>query len=126
MKVTIDKVTWLEGEIFVDFSTDFGFAVAVWSGDLPTLGAFHDVELEVMERIVWGMSAHCALSNVYSIQIENGSIKLTGRIISIEDGTASVDVAGSLILIEVVGFPEDIPVFVDLKIKKIALFPTGV
>jgi hypothetical protein len=126
MKVTIDRVIRLEGEIFVDFSTDFGAAVAVWSGDLPTVGEIHDVELDVMERIVWGGSAHCALSNVYSIQIENGSIKLTGRIISIEDGTAAVDVAGSLILIEIVGFSGNTPVFVDLEIKKIALFSTGV
>jgi len=126
MKVTIDKVTRIGNESFVHFSTGFGSAVAFWEADAPTVGEFHDVELDVMESTVWGVNAHFAVSNVYSIKGESGSINLTGKIVSIDDETAVFDLAGSLILLEIVGFSGNIPAFIDLKIKKIALFPTRV
>jgi hypothetical protein len=127
MKVTIDKVTLVGNEHFVHFSTEFGSAIAVWNAVPPAVGTFHDVELEVMERIIWGVNSHCALNNICSIEVESGSIKLTGKIISIEaDDTAVMDVAGSVIILDVVGFTEDVPVYVDLKIMKLYLFPTRV
>lgn len=127
MKVTIDKVMLVGNENFVHFSAEFGSAIAVWNAVPPAVGTFHDVELDVMERIVWGVNAQCALNNMCSVEVESGSIKLTGKIISIEVGDAAVmDVAGSVIILKVVGFTEDVPVYVDLKIMKLYLFPTRV
>lgn len=127
MNVTINKVSLIKNENFVEFSTEFGSAIAAWNAGTPNLGELYDVELEVMEEVIWGVNAHRALKDVYSIEVANGFINLTGRIMSIDKGgVAAVDLDGSVVLLEVVGFTGDIPVFVDLEFKKITLFPTGV
>lgn len=127
MNVTINKMILIKNENFVEFSTVLGSAIAAWNAGTPKLGELYDVELEVMEEVVWGVNAHRALKDVYSIEVANGFINLTGRIMSIDaDGVAAVDLDGSVVLLEVVGFTGDIPVFVDLEFKKITLFPTGV
>lgn len=127
MIVTVDRLAAVGSEQIVYFTTDIGSAVGVWSDVPPTEGESYDVELDLTEPIVWGVSAHLALKDVYSIGAEHDLIKITGKIVSFEeDGSAILEVAGSVVLLEVVGFPWDVPVFVDLKIKKIALFPTHV
>ena len=127
MKVTIDRVTLIGSENFVHFTTDVGSAIGVWKGLSPNVGESHDVEIDVTERIVWSVSGDVALQNLYSIEVENGLVNLSGKIISMEaDGGAALEVAGSVILLDIFGYTGDVPVFVDLKIERISLFPTGV
>ncbi|WP_033063646.1 hypothetical protein [Pseudomonas sp. GM48] len=127
MKVTIDNVVQIADEVLVTFSTDFGNAAAVWSGVPPTIGACHDVELEIEESVVWGESAIPAPKEDCSIGVMDGSINLTGKIISVDaEGVVVFDVGGSITLIEIVGFTGAAPIFVDLKVGRLVLFPTGV
>jgi hypothetical protein len=126
MKVTIESVTHLHAETLVGFSTDFGSAIASWKGAPPKIGASYDVELDIEEIFVWDQNAIHASGDVCSIGLVDGSISLTGNIISVgTDGVAAIDVGGSVILLEIIRFSGAVPVFVDLKVEKISLFPTG-
>ncbi|MEJ5061934.1 MULTISPECIES: hypothetical protein [unclassified Pseudomonas] len=126
MKVTIESVTHLHAETHVCFSTDFGGAIASWKGSPPKIGARYDVELDIDEIFVWGRNANPASGDVCSIGLVEGSIILTGNVISVgTDGVAAINVGGSVILLEIIQFSGAVPVFVDLKAEKISLFPTG-
>lgn len=91
------------------------------------MGESYDVEIDIVEKIVWSVNSNLALQNLYSIEVENGLVNLSGKIITMEaDGGAGLEVAGSVILLDIFGYTGDVPVFVDLKIEKISIFPTGV
>ncbi|MEX3777149.1 hypothetical protein [Pseudomonas sp. MYb118] len=127
MEVVIGDVTSIGNEIVVGFSTSFGSGIGFWKGVAPAVNESHDVELEIGEAIVWGENGHFSLNNVCLIEMGSDSVKLTGRIVHIDDdGFAVLDVNGSVVLLEIIDFTGGIPVFVDLCIKKIDLYPTGV
>jgi hypothetical protein len=127
MKVTIDSLTQVATGTFVSFSTEFGFTIAKWAGSLPKIGELYDVELEIEESAIWGVTANPASVNRCSIGLIDGSIRLSGNVISVDiEGVAGIEVGGSIILLEIIGFSGKVPMFVDLKVEKISLYPTGI
>ena len=127
MKITIDLVTLVAKEALVGFSTSVGFATAVWRAAPPKVGAQYDVELEVDDEFVWGENAYPSLNNAHSIEVADGIVTMTGKLISNDmEGGAVVDVGGSTILIDLIGCTENDSVLVDLKVKNINIFPTGI
>jgi hypothetical protein len=127
MKITIDLVTLVAKEVLVGFSTSVGFATAVWRAAPPKVGDQYDVELEVNDEFVWGENACSSLNNAHSIEVADGIVTMTGTLISNDmEGGAVVDVGGSIILIDLIGRTENDSVLVDLKVKNINVFPTGI
>ncbi|NUU39248.1 hypothetical protein [Pseudomonas sp. C2B4] len=127
MKVTIESVAQVATETFVSFSSEFGFAIANWMGLLPQIGGVYDVELEAEESVTWGVTANPVPINICSIGLVDGSIRLSGNIISVDaEGVAGIEIGESIILIEIIGFSGNAPVFAELKVEKISLFPTGI
>lgn len=127
MKITIDFITFVANEILVDFSTDVGFATAVWHAAPPKVGNQYDVELEVDDEFFWGGNACPALNNIQSIKMKDGIVAMTGTLISNDaDGCAVVDLDGSKIIIDLSGCTEVDSVFLDLMVKCLSLYPTGV
>jgi hypothetical protein len=127
MKITIDLVTLVAKEVLVGFSTNVGSATAVWRAVPPKVGEQYDVELEVDDEFVWGANACFSLNNAHSIGVMDGIVTMAGTLISNDmEGGAVVDVGGSIIFIELIGCAETDSVFVDLKVKNVSVFPTGV
>lgn len=127
MKITIDLVTLVAKEVLVGFSTSVGSATAVWRAAPPKVSEQYDVELEVDDEFVWGENACSSLNNAHSIGVMDGVVTMTGTLISNDmEGGAVVDVGGSIVFIELIGCAETVPVFVDLKVKNINVFPTGI
>jgi hypothetical protein len=127
MKITIDLVTLAAKEVLVGFSTSVGFATAVWRAVPPKVGDQYDVELEVDDEFVWGENACSSLKNAHSIEVADGIVTMTGTLMSNDlEGGAVVDVGGSIILIDLIGCTEIDSVLVDLKVKNINVFPTGI
>lgn len=127
MKITMDLVTLVAKEVLVGFSTNVGSATAVWRAAPPKVGEQYDVELEVDDEFVWGENACFSLNNAHSIGVMDGVVTMTGTLISNDmEGGAVVDVGGSIIFIELIGCAETDSVFVDLKVKNVNVFPTGV
>ncbi|MGF6223302.1 hypothetical protein [Pseudomonas frederiksbergensis] len=127
MKITIDLVILVAKEVLVGFSTSVGAAIAVWRAAPPEVGEQYDVELEIDDEFVWGENACSSLNNAHSIGVMDGIVTMTGTLISNDmEGGAVVDVGGSIIFIELIGCAEADSVFVDLKVKNINVFPTGI
>jgi hypothetical protein len=127
MKITIGLVTLVAKEVFVEFSTSVGFAAAIWRAAPPKVGDQYDVELEVEDEFVWGDNASFSLSSAHSIEVVDDVVTMTGALISNDlEGGAVVDVGGSIILIELTGGTVIDSVFVDLKVKSMSIFPTGI
>jgi hypothetical protein len=127
MKITINLVTFIDKEVFVEFSTSVGFATAAWRAAPPKVGEQYDVELEIEDECVWGGNAYSSLNSAHSIEVADGIVTMTGTLISNDmEGGAVVDVGGTIILIELIGCAEVDSVFVDLKVKNINVFPTGI
>ncbi|KAB0483544.1 hypothetical protein SAMN04490202_2161 [Pseudomonas reinekei] len=127
MKVTIDNVAHIAEEILVTFSTDIGKAAAIWNGVQPKIGEIHDVELEIEQSVFWGRSAHRASNDDCFIGFVDGLIKLTGNMVSVDaEGMMAFEVAGSVILVEIIGFAGNIPMVVDLYVERVDFFPTGI
>jgi hypothetical protein len=127
MKITINLVALIAKEVLVVFSTNVGAATAVWRATPPKVGEQYDVELEVDDEFVWGENACSSLSNAHSIEVMDGTVTMTGTLISNDmEGGAVVDVGGSIIFIELIGCAKADSVLVDLKVKNINVFPTGI
>ncbi|WP_367372345.1 hypothetical protein [Pseudomonas lini] len=127
MKITIDLVTLAAREVLVGFSTNVGAATAVWRATPPKVGEQYDVELEVDDEFVWGENACSSLNNTHSIGVMDGTVTMTGTLISNDmEGGAVVDVGGSIIFIELIGCAEADSLLVDLNVKNINVFPAGI
>jgi hypothetical protein len=120
-------VTLVAKEVLVGFSTSVGFATAVWRAAPPKVGDQYDVELEVNDEFVWGENGCSSLNNSHSIEVADGIVTMTGTLISNDmEGGAAVDVGGSIILIDLIGCTENDSALVNLKVKNINVFPTGI
>ncbi|MNL33380.1 hypothetical protein D3C87_1552890 [compost metagenome] len=93
----------------------------------PKIGEIHDVELEIEQSVFWGRSAHRASNDDCFIGFVDGLIKLTGNMVSVDaEGMMAFEVAGSVILVEIIGFAGNIPMVVDLYVERVDFFPTGI
>ena len=127
MKITIDLVTLVTKEVLVGFSTNVGAATAVWRATPPKGGEQYDVELEVDDEFVWGENACSSLNNAHSVGVMDGIVTMTGTLISNDmEGGAVIDVGGSIIFIELIGYAEADSALVDLKVNDMNVFPTDI
>jgi len=126
MLVTIDDIALTNNEIFVKFSTTVGFAVAEWHGPCPKFGEQYDVELDIDAEFVWGKNICVSLSTKNAIEASEDCIHATGTLLRTSpDGHAIIDLAGSIVLIELLGYASEAPVFVDLQFNKLTIYPTN-
>ncbi|MBV4496839.1 hypothetical protein HU715_015920 [Pseudomonas sp. SWRI12] len=125
MKIKIDEVKSVSGNISVAFSTDFGSAVATWSADIPKVGEEHDVELEIDEEFEWGNNVDVS-GDRFSLNIKDGVIFLSASLISMaDDGVAIIDINGTKTMIELEDCPMRPPLFISLNFGKLTLYPTN-
>ncbi|WP_144090991.1 hypothetical protein [Pseudomonas kilonensis] len=125
MKIKIDEVGSVSGNISVAFSTDFGSAVATWSANTPKVGEEHDVELEIDEEFVWGDNVDVS-GDHYSLSIKDRVIFLSTSLVSIaENGVAIIDINGTKTMIELAGCLVRPPIFISLSFERLTLYPTN-
>ena len=127
MNVLIEGVTMNGNGYLVDFYSTLGSAKAIWTCAAPEIGESFDAELEVLDEVVWGVNVHRSARKICSIALEDSGVRLTGKLVSADmDGVATLDLDGSIVFVEIDGLPEIYPAFIDIKIVRIALFPTNV
>ncbi|WP_420231639.1 hypothetical protein ACN079_20765 [Pseudomonas sp. ABY48] len=125
MKIKIDEVKNVSGNISVAFSTDFGSAVAAWSASVPKVGEEHGVELEIDEEFVWGDNVDVS-GDRFSLSIKDRGISLSASLVSMaEDGVAIIDINGTKIMIELEGCLMRPPFFISLSFEKLTFYPTN-
>jgi hypothetical protein len=89
MRVRVERVSSDQAQTTVEFSADAGSATADWEGETPLLHAEFDVEIEVPGRMAWGNEIHKLAGSLEAIQPGPNSVRIAGRILSIEDDSFS-------------------------------------
>ncbi|MBV6821384.1 hypothetical protein [Pseudomonas sp. PD9R] len=127
MLITINNIVTTDPEIKVAFSTDCGAAIAVWNANPPKTGENYNIEFDINEEFYWGKNACLSLENIASLAVSGDRISLTGTLITIDkNGAAVIEICGSIVLIELYNYTEELPAIINLTFEKLTLFPTNI
>ena len=126
MKIKIEKTYSEFGKVRVEFSSDYGISAAMWVGEVPVIGSFYDVELDVDDDLVWGENISMTSTNATMISLEEEFFVVVGAVISLEeDGCVSISIGDSVILLEVKNAPKGLSGLVEFRVSDVKLYPTN-
>ena len=111
------------------FKTSFGIGLGMWNEDKKPIcnQANIDVELDIGERLVWGLTISPTKETGYSISYKGEFNFLIGRVVSVEnDGSFSLKIGQSILLLAGQNLPPQFRGMVTIQCVKISLFPTSV
>lgn len=87
---------------FVKFQTNIGNGVAIWCGDESPPEFCYDSELDIDDSFQWGVNISHVNENKTSIEIVDGKVVFTAKILSYEeDGILTISLDEDVIFIEV-------------------------
>ncbi|KTC19612.1 hypothetical protein AO391_15780 [Pseudomonas marginalis ICMP 9505] len=126
MKIRITEALFTDDTLLVGFRSSAGNGKALWIGTQPKIGDEVDVELDLDEVFSWGENLISSLRNTPHITVINEVTRITAEIIhGADEECAALKFGDSIILIEL---DEPIPQksgFVEIRAKKIHLYPTN-
>jgi len=126
MKIKVEKMSCNDNVIRVDFSSDYGRSSALWVGEIPTLGTFYDVELDIDDDLVWGEGISTTKRDRAMIALEKGVFVVVGKVIKLEeDGCLSVSVGESVVLLDVANAPENISGLIECHALDVKVYSTN-
>lgn len=106
----------------VNFSTEYGNATALWSGNEPQISKEYFVELEVPGVLYWQKDITVS-EEVCGIALKSGMVHLVGLFESIEDdGYTVIRLGDSIISIETQGEPPETGSNVKLTTNNLLLY----
>ncbi|MFI8823909.1 hypothetical protein [Streptomyces sp. NPDC053431] len=110
--------------LFVRVRSAVGTAVVLWQGTPQAVGREHHVEWTVDEDIVWTENARPSTDGRSELWEDGDRIVMRGRLSLDEDGGASLDVGGSVILFDRAASP--LPDGVDGSWVEVRVAPDNV
>ena len=127
MRVTVSAI---RGSVppLVEFRSVAGGADAIWRGDVPPELQDYDVELEVPEQLRWGQDAGVDAEAAAGISHLGSDTRIVGRVLECDDvGVLSVEVAGTLIMVELTERPPAniAGANVSLRVRRLELYPSS-
>ena len=124
MRIQVDKIIDKNSNIIVEFSSEFGKAMAFWEGEKPIVNNEYHVEIDIRSTLIWSKEIQKAESNKPIIQQGNDFIQISGRIDSIDDdGYVTLRVGEYIVPFIASGTPFQIGEHVTLTAKEISLSP---
>lgn len=128
MFVKIVRVVSQEnGQIEVEFSTQFGHAKGLWMDGVPEVEQSYDVEINVDDVLQWGVNINEAQDNKFVLQETEKDLFIQGTLENYEeDGLSIVRLGNSILMINTTGEPVTIGSSVCMKVKTLKLFDTHI
>jgi len=124
MKIKIKDVINNGLSIIVNFSTEFGEGKAFWEGDVPIQNCEYYTEVDIHDNLVWGKNIIRTNENLYSFNLKNEIINISGILESTDvDGYSILRVGDYIIPFMATGTPFIINTFIILSIELISLSP---
>ena len=124
MRILVEKITDRNLNILVEFSSEFGKAVAFWEGEKPIANNEYHVEMDIRDTLIWNEQIQKAENNKHYIQQENDLIRIFGRIDSIDDdGYVTLRLGECIVPFIASGTPFQIGEHITLSAKEIFLSP---
>lgn len=129
MLVTILKaVSQEDGQIEVEFSSQFGRAKGLWMDDLPKVEQSYDVEINIDDVLQWGGDIYKTQEDKFMLQETESDLLLQGTLENYDegDGLSIIRLGNSILMIDTAGEPEPIGSPVCMKVKILKLFDTHI
>ena len=124
MKIKLLEVLRGPNPATVIFAAEFGQARATWRGDDPVAGQTYWVEMDVDDRLHWGLEIKTSSSRAYYIGHEAGAVKITGLLEGLDgQGLADIRLGRGLITVLTAGAGPETQEYVDMFVDNLALFP---
>lgn len=123
MKIQIKKIINENENTNVVFFSEFGEAKAFWEGEKPTVNNEYQVEIDIIDTLVWGKEILKTKINKPFIQQENDVTYISGFIDSIDDdGYVVLRLGDYIVPFIATGDAFQIGEYVTLSVKGITLF----
>ncbi|MFK4690088.1 hypothetical protein [Streptomyces pristinaespiralis] len=128
MLIDLEKTEQLPGGLCLAHArTPIGPVVARWCGDPDALPGRYDAEWTVDEDVAWLANTHPAPEQSYLIGPRADGLLLRGRLDEVARAAAVLDLAGTLILLDLAGPLPDgaLGTWIDIHAEreKVALYP---
>ncbi len=126
MRIKVIKIIEDTNEIV--FETLFGVGRGHWmTKTSPKLNAYHEVEFEIPDSLVWEENVFLAKNNKELIEIDNKYLNIQGNIEQIDsDGLVVFRIGSSIILIDEFKDVPPVNSFIQVKISNLRIFDTNI
>lgn len=109
---------------WVGFSCAVGNGRGQWSGPLPPLASEHEVELALEDGFQWDHNLHASPSSAPRMDWSADGLRINAQLLQVDsDGGAALAIGGSIVLLSLQGASQDDPQWVELRARKVALYP---
>jgi hypothetical protein len=124
MKIEITAVyTDKFNTLLVDFRSHIGECKAIWVGQKPILGNSYDIEIDVVDKLLWGENILLYNGETFKIQYKDDHISLVGKLIAVEEkGCAVTKLDNDIMLLETFGEPFEVGRFIEILPHKIVAY----
>lgn len=126
MRITIVKINVVDSNVFVDFSTEYGEAIALWEGEIPTAGLEYYVEIDVEDTLVWNKDITRNESEECSLKMLCDKISLAGILDSVDcDGYSVLRMGNNIVPFFSSGKQFEVGSPITVLLKSLSLSPVS-
>lgn len=126
MRIKIDSLTNMHEKYMISFSVKNGKGKGIWCGESPIVGLEYYVEVDINDDLAWGKNILETRKEIFSIDLFEEKIILTGKICSVDsDGYVILDLGDSSITFLAAGTALPVESYVRLEIKELLLYPVN-
>jgi hypothetical protein len=127
MKITLTAILGSNGELIVQFASEYGEATAGWIGAAPAPNCQYDVELDCDETLMENTNFKLADSPNPRIVMDGEMIQLTTVVEGVyeDTSTATLRLGDSVLLVDYEGTFPSVGIWIELRIRKLSLNDIG-
>jgi hypothetical protein len=128
MKVLITGIGEMSpttGSSWVEYQSELGKGWALWAGEQPSRGETCHVELELQGVLRWGTDIKANPNPGARLESDRSHVTIAGVLEDTRDGSASIRVGQSLLLISTSGEPLAQGSWVRVTAPKLLLYDEG-
>lgn len=130
MNILIKNINIKNEACYVEFISNYGFAKALWQGEVPQIEISYDVEIEIPTILRWGDEIRLGATNELKnmLTLKKDKIFICGVIESVDiiddNKTCEIRVGDSLIIVDVEGIPDNmVGKTISITTENIVLYP---
>jgi hypothetical protein len=102
----------------IEFSSDYGHAIANWDGELPLSNREYYVEIGIIGKYVFNQNIIPSTTPTYGLTMHDDTLVMNCRIEETEEGVTTVRLGESIILLETGGQAFYIGTFVRIEMER--------
>jgi hypothetical protein len=126
MRARVENLIEKNGATYATLLSNMGITFAKWIGDIPSIGAGCDVEIDIPNALHWNVDVFQSACNSPKIESVGTQIELVGQLIGFESGAAVVQLGSDVILVEANELPLAPLNWIMIRAREIAVYPVQI